>query len=61
MTTCILLCMCVKLYSLFDSEMKVYYVTQVFKQGINIETICPNHILEFRNKQSHLVQVYLGA
>jgi len=46
--------MCVKLYSLFDSEMKVYYVTQVLKQSINIETICPNHILEFRNAQSHL-------
>jgi len=26
--------MCVKLNSLFDSEMKVYYVTQVFKHGI---------------------------
>jgi len=28
--------MCVKLNSLFDSEMKVYYVTQVLKQGTNI-------------------------
>jgi len=25
--------MCVKLNSLFDSEMKVFYVTQVLKQG----------------------------
>jgi len=25
------------LNSLFDSEMKVYYVTQVLKQGINIK------------------------
>ena len=29
--------MCVKLNSLFDSEMKVYYVTQVLKEGINIK------------------------
>ena len=28
--------MCVKLSSLFDSVMQVYYVTQVLKQGINI-------------------------
>jgi len=27
---------CVKLSSLFDKEMNVYYVTQVFKQGMNI-------------------------
>ena len=33
--------MCVKLNSLFDSEIKVYYVTQVLKQGINIKTMCP--------------------
>jgi len=26
--------MCVKLNSLFDSEMNVYYMTQVLKQGI---------------------------
>jgi len=26
--------MCLKLNSLFDSKMKVYYVTQVLKQGI---------------------------
>jgi len=30
--------MCVKLKSLFDSKMKFYYVTQVLKQGININT-----------------------
>jgi len=29
-------------------------------QGINIKTICPYYILEFRNKKTHLVQVYLG-
>jgi len=52
---------CVKLNSLFDSEMKVYYVTQVYKQGINIKTMCSNYILEFRNTKSHLLQVYLGA
>jgi len=32
--------MCVKLNSLFDSEMMVYYVTQVVKQGINIKKRC---------------------
>jgi len=41
--------MCVKLNSLFDKEMKVYYVTQVLKQCINIKTMCPNYILEFKN------------
>jgi len=52
--------MCVKLNSLFDSEMKVYYVTQVVKQGINIKrTMCPNYIIEFRNNTSQIV--YLGA
>jgi len=51
--------MCVKLNSLFDSEMKVYYVTQVLKQGINIKTMCPNYILELRNTNSHLLRVYL--
>jgi len=30
--------MYVKLNSLFDREMKVYYVTQVLKKGINIKT-----------------------
>jgi len=29
--------MCVKLNSLFDSEMKVYNVTQVFKQDVSIK------------------------
>jgi len=41
--------------------MKVYYVTQMLKQGINIKTICPYYILDFRNTKSHLFQVYLGA
>jgi len=40
--------MCVKLNSLFDCEMKVYYVTQVLKQGINIKK---------RNRKLHLLQV----
>ena len=53
--------MCVKLNSLFDSEMKVYYVTQVLKQGINIKMMCPNYILEFRNTKSHSVQVKLSS
>ena len=53
--------MCVKLNSLFDSEMNVYYVTQVLKQGIKIKTMCPNYILEVRNTKSHLLQVNLAA
>ena len=53
--------MCVKLNSLLDSEMKVYYVRQVLKQGINIKAMCPYYILEFRNTKLHLLQVYLGA
>ena len=52
--------MCVKLSSLFDSEMKVYYLTQVSKQGGNIQTMCPFYILEFRNTNSHLSQFCLG-
>ena len=28
--------------------MKVYYVTQVLKQGINIKAMCSNYILKFR-------------
>ena len=32
--------MCVRLNPFFDREMRVYYVTQVFKQGINIK-MCP--------------------
>jgi len=39
--------------------MNVYYVTRMLKQGINIKTMCPNNILEFRNTKSHLLQVYL--
>jgi len=49
------------LNSLFDRELKVYYVTQVLKQGINIKTMCPNYILESRNKNLLLLQVYLGV
>ena len=53
--------MFVKLNSLFDSEMKVYYVAQVLKQGIYIEMMCPNYILKFRYTKLLLLQVYLGA
>jgi len=31
--------------------MKVYYVTQVLKQGTYIKTVCPYYILEFRNTE----------
>ena len=41
--------------------MKVFSVSQVLKQDINIKTMCPNYILEFRNMTSHLLQVYLGV
>ena len=63
MTTCtyILNFMCVKFNSLFEREMKVYYVTQVLQQGINIKTNCNKYILEFGNMKSHLLKVYLGA
>jgi len=44
--------MCVKLNSLFVSEMKVYYVTHVLKQGTYIKTMSPNYILEFRTLKS---------
>ena len=40
--------------SLFDREMKVFYVTQVLGQGINIKTICPNYILKFRKNENHI-------
>ena len=53
--------MCVKLNSLFDSEMKFHYVKQVLKQCINIKTMCPNYLLEIRNTKSHLLQACLGA
>ena len=46
----------VELNSLFDSEMKVYYVTQVLKQDFNIKTMCPNDILELRNTKLLLLQ-----
>jgi len=36
--------MFVQLNSLFDREMKLYYVTQVLKQGRNIKLMCPNYI-----------------
>jgi len=57
--------MCVKLNSLFDSKVKVYYVTQVLKQGIYIKTIwhkliTNNYILKFRNTKIAFV-VYLGV
>ena len=29
----------------FDREIKVYYVTQVLKQGINTKTVCLTYIL----------------
>ena len=53
--------MCVKLNALVDSEMKVYYVTQVLKQGNNTETMRTYYILEFRNTKLHLLEVYLGS
>jgi len=41
--------------------MKVCYVIQVLKQGINVKMMCPNYmyILEFRNTKSQLSQVLL--
>jgi len=31
----------------------------VLKEGINIKTMRPNYILEFRNTNPHLLQAYL--
>ena len=45
--------MCVKLISLFVREMKVYFVTQVLKQGINLKTMYSNYTLKFINTKSH--------
>jgi len=47
--------------TLYDREMKSYYVTHVLKQDINIKRRCPNLIHEFRNTNSHLLQVYVSA
>jgi len=52
--------MCAKLNSLFDSEIKVDFVTQVLKQVINIKATSLNYILEFRNTKPRLLQVYLN-
>ena len=51
--------MFVKLISLCDREIKVYYVTHVLKQSIK-KKMCPNYILEFRNTNPHLLLVYLS-
>jgi len=37
--------------------MKVYNVTEVLRQVINIKTMCPYYTLEFRNMTSYLLQV----
>ena len=47
--------MSVKLKPLFDREMKVYYVTQVLKQGTDIKTYCPNYTINFRNMKLYLL------
>jgi len=49
--------MCVKWIFLFDSEMKVYYNTQVLEQCFNIKTMSPNYILEY----CLCALVYLGS
>ena len=41
--------------------MKVYHVTQVIKQSINIKTMCTYYVFEFRNTKFLLLQVYLGT
>jgi len=45
--------MCDKFNSLFDIEMKVYYVTEVFKQGSNIKMMGPNYTFKLTNTKSH--------
>jgi len=53
--------MCVKVNSLYDREMKVFYVPHVLKEVIKIKTMCSNYILKFRKVKSHLLQVCLGV
>ena len=48
LTTYILVFICVRM-----NLINVFYVTLVLKQGINIKTMCPNYIFEFRNTKSH--------
>ena len=50
--------MLIKFKTSIDKELNFSYATQVLKQGINIKTICPNYILEFRNTNSYLLYVY---
>ena len=46
--TCIFqMFMCFKLNSLFDSDMKVYYVTHVLNQGTTIKMMCHNYALVY--------------
>ena len=42
--------MCVHLNSLLDRDMKLSYFTQVFNQGINIKSMCPNYIFELKTR-----------
>jgi len=50
-TSYILVFICVRM-----NLINVFYVTLVLKQGININTMCPNYIFEFINTKSHLLQ-----
>jgi len=46
--------MCVKLNSLFDREMEVYYGKHMIMQGVNIKG-CVYYILEYKNTTSQLL------
>ena len=61
MTLYILICHVRKMKLLFNTEMKVYYVTQAFAVVANIKMMRPNYIPELRDTKSHSLQVYLGA
>ena len=47
--------LCKKMNSLVDSEMKVYYVSEVLKQGANIKTMYPNYIFEFKKHELEFI------
>jgi len=52
--------MCVKLNSLFDREMTVYYATKVLKQGINLKMMLPKYKPEFANTTSQVLSRRVG-
>ena len=42
-------------------QINICYNTSVLNQCLNIKTMCPNYIIEFRNRKSHVLHVYISA